>query len=166
MIKKTVTYEDFNDESQTETFYFHLNKADVIRMEARLNGIRETLERLVLTRDGKEIMSIVEDIILSSYGERSEDGSRFFKSPEKAAEFKASEAYSELLFELVTDADKASEFINGLLPEKLLKQAKEMEEKEEAPAIQLPTQKTPMSEEDLKKAFEEFKAKQSHVMGE
>lgn len=158
MIKKTVTFEDFNDKTQTETFYFHLNKADVIRMEARLNGIRETLERLIKTEDGKEIMAIIEDIIVSSYGERSEDGSRFFKSPEKAAEFKASEAYSELLFELVTDADKASEFINGLLPEKLLKQAKEIQENK--PAVEAPTQKTPMTEEDLKQALEELKAKQ------
>lgn len=163
MIKKTVTFEDFNEETQTEAFYFHLNKADVIRLEAELEGIRETLEELIKTKDGKRIVEIVELIILRSYGVRSDDGARFFKSQEQTDEFKGSEAYSELLFELVTDADKASEFINGLLPEKLLKQAKEAQQNENTPKLEAPEPKASgMSEDDLKKAFEEFKAQQKY----
>lgn len=53
-----------------------------------------------------------------SYGEKSPDGKRFVKSEELSTAFSQTEAYSQLYMELATDADKAAEFINGVIPNK------------------------------------------------
>ena len=38
MLKKTITYTDFNGKQRTETFYFNLTKAEVAEMEATVDG--------------------------------------------------------------------------------------------------------------------------------
>lgn len=47
---------------------------------------------------------------------KSSDGKRFEKSEEISKAFEQTEAYSELFMELVTDAEKAAAFINGIIP--------------------------------------------------
>lgn len=165
MIKKTITFDTFDGETQTEDFYFNLSKGEVVRMEMQNEGgLKATLERLIQTRDGKEIMSIIENMILQSYGVKSLDGRRFEKSEEDLFKFKNSDAYSELLYELLTDAGKASNFVNGLLPAKLIKEAEEANaQKSEgvASVIEAKTVKpeTPhMSEAELREALAKMNA--------
>ena len=38
MLKKTITYTDFDDNERTEDFYFHLSKAEIAEMELSENG--------------------------------------------------------------------------------------------------------------------------------
>lgn len=117
MLKKKITYTDYNGEERTEEFYFNLSKAELTEMELSADGGLETkINRIINSRDTKELISIFKDIILSSYGEKSDDGRRFIKSEEKKKAFAETEAYSNLFMELAFDADKASEFINGIIP--------------------------------------------------
>jgi len=80
-------------------------------------GLSNALEEIVKSEDGKQIISQFKMLILKAYGHRSEDGKRFSKSDAISEEFVSSEAYSALFMELVTDADKAGEFINGIVPD-------------------------------------------------
>jgi hypothetical protein len=117
LLKKRITYTDFNGEMTTEEFYFHLSKAELIEMEmSHKGGLHEYLQRIVASEDGKAIIEEFKDLILAAYGKRSEDGKRFIKNQDLRDEFASSEAYSQLFFELCTDAEKAAEFITGIVP--------------------------------------------------
>lgn len=117
MLKKNIKYTDFNGVEREETFYFNLTKAEMIEMEMSVDGgFSEFIAKVVQTKDQKVLMKLFRDFILKAYGEKSDDGKRFLKSPEISANFAATEAYSELFMELLSDTDAAAKFINGLAP--------------------------------------------------
>lgn len=125
MLKKTITYMDCNDVERIEDFYFNLSKAEVIEMElTTTGGMTKVIDKIISTQDTPALFRIFKDLILKSYGEKSLDGKRFIKSEELSEAFSQTEAYSELLTELVSDADKASEFVNAIIPKVDGKQAK------------------------------------------
>lgn len=120
MLKKTITFTDYNDEIRTEDFYFNLSKAELTALQlSHKGGFKEFLERVVEAEDGKAIMDTFKDIIGMSVGMRSDDGRRFIKSDKITEDFLSTEAYSELFMELVTDANAASAFVNALVPQNL-----------------------------------------------
>lgn len=124
MLKKTVTYKDFNDEEVTEDLYFHLSKAELVELElSHKGGLTEQLKRILEAEDGKAIVTEFKNILLSSYGQRSEDGKRFIKNQALRDEFESSEAYSTIFIELVTDAEEAARFIQGIIPVDLAEEA-------------------------------------------
>lgn len=117
MLKKTITYEDFDGEKKVGDFFFHLSKAELVELEmSHRGGLSAALERIVESEDNKEIIAEFKNIILMAYGERSEDGKRFVKNQELRDEFASTEAYSALFMELVTDTDAATQFVNGIMP--------------------------------------------------
>ncbi len=117
MLKKTITYEDFNGETVSEDFFFHLSKAELVELElSHDGGLSASLKRIVDAEDGKAIVAEFKNSILSSYGKRSDDGKRFIKNQALRDEFESTEAYSSLFMELVMDTDAAIEFINGIIP--------------------------------------------------
>lgn len=117
MLKKTITYDDYNGVSRTEDFYFNLTPAEVMEMEMSVDGgLVEQITRIVNANDHKQIVAIFKDIILRAYGEKSPDGRRFIKSQELRDGFSQTEAYSQLFMELATDSEAAAAFINGIVP--------------------------------------------------
>lgn len=117
MLKKTITYTDYNDVERTEDFYFNLSKAEIAEMELEVpGGMTAMIERITKTKDAPSLVKIFKELILRSYGEKSDDGRRFIKSEELSKKFEQTEAYSELFMELATNADSASEFIKGITP--------------------------------------------------
>lgn len=117
MIKKTITYKDFNGNDRTEEFYFNLTKAEVTRMEmSTTGGMAEMIQRVIAAQDAPSLIRIFEEMIQKSYGVKTPDGRGFIKRQEDLENFMATEAYSQLFMELVTDADSAAEFVNGIIP--------------------------------------------------
>lgn len=123
MLKKTITYEGYDGTKYTEDFLFNLSRAELIEMECGVKGgLRKKLEEISKSSDPTQIMPVFKDIILRSYGKKSDDGKRFIKSKELSEEFEQTEAYSELMIELIRDENAASDFVNGLVnikPEEL-----------------------------------------------
>lgn len=118
MLKQTITYTDYNGAERTEDFYFNLSKAEVMEMELSTSGgLAEMITKIVNAQDAPAIIKIFKEVILKAYGEKSPDGKHFIKSEEIATAFSQTEAYSKLFMELATDADKASAFINGIMPD-------------------------------------------------
>jgi hypothetical protein len=117
MLKKTITYVDYDGNERTEDFYFNLSKAELIEIETSNNGgLSKMIEKLVAEQDMKRIVEIFKDIILKAYGEKSLDGKRFIKSAELRDSFEQTEAYSQLFMELATNAESAAAFVNGITP--------------------------------------------------
>lgn len=130
MIKKTVTYEDFNENQRTEDLYFNLTKfeatefalelPDDITSEVTKEGAdatnMESVSRIVQKLGGKGIIDFIRKLVLKSYGIKSEDGRRFEKSEKISTEFSQTMAFDNLMMELLTDDDEAAKFINGVIP--------------------------------------------------
>lgn len=127
MLKKTITYTNFDDVEVTEDHFFHMSKAELVELEmSQDGGFSKALERIIADEDGKVIIAEFKKIILGAYGRKSPDGKRFMKSQEIRDEFESTEAYSALFMELCTNADAATEFVNGVVPKGVAQEAAQL----------------------------------------
>lgn len=116
MFKKEIEYQDFNGQQRKEMFYFNLSKAELMEMELSTQaGMEEMIKMLIATKDNAKIVQTFKDLILRSYGIKSEDGTRFIKTPELREAFEQSNAYSELFMEILSSTDAQVSFINGVV---------------------------------------------------
>jgi hypothetical protein len=120
MITKTIPYTDYNGKDRIEDFNFHLNKPELLELEAAYEGGWSAhLQRIVNANNNAEIYHTMKDFILRSFGIKSEDGRRFMKTPDIRRSFEESPAFEILLMELTIgpNATKAAtDFINGVVP--------------------------------------------------
>ena len=113
----TKTYRDYDDNERTEDFFFNLTKAEVLKMETSAEGgMKKHLQKIMKEENTKRLYEYFENIVEKAYGEKSLDGRRFMKSEEILNNFKQTEAYSEIIIELATNSEKATKFINNVLP--------------------------------------------------
>ena len=118
MLKKTITYTDYDGNQRTEDFYFNLSKAEVVEMELSTEGrLSNWMEKVVKTNNEPELIKLFKELVLKAYGEKSSDGRRFIKNDELSTAFSQTEAYTVLFMSLATDANAAADFVNGILPE-------------------------------------------------
>lgn len=117
MLKKKITFTDYNGEERTEEFLFNLTKAEVMEMELNtVGGMEAYITRIMAAKNIPELTKIFTTIIRASYGVKSPDGRKFMKSDAIFEDFHQTEAYSQLFMELLTDAKATADFINGVLP--------------------------------------------------
>lgn len=120
MLKKTITYTDYNGVERKEDFYFNLTKTEITEMElSTTGGLSTVLQRIVSEQDQPQLIRMFKDLIIRSYGKKSDDGKRFIKNEQLSEEFTQTEAYNILFMELATDAEKAANFVNGIIPKEL-----------------------------------------------
>lgn len=117
MLKRDITYEDFNGERVTETFYFNFTKTEIVELElAYEGGMEATLQKIIKAENLKALVDEFKKIVLLAYGERSPDGKRFIKNDDIREAFSQTAAYDALFMELATDDDAAATFIKGIVP--------------------------------------------------
>ena len=120
MLKKIITYTDYNGVERTEPFYFNLSKAELMEMELGVTGgMTEMLNKIINAKDGPSLMKTFKEMIMKSYGIKSDDGKRLIKSEELSIAFTQTEAYSVLFMELITDDKAAADFVNGIIPNEI-----------------------------------------------
>lgn len=118
MVKKTITYTDYDGVERTEDFYFNLSKSELIKMEyGTEGGLTKILKKITDSKDTTEIMKYFDEILSKAYGEKSPDGKRFIKSKELYEAFAQTNAYDILFMELFSDTDKMTSFIKGIVPD-------------------------------------------------
>ena len=118
MLKKTITYTDYNDHQRTEDFYFNLSKAELVELELSASGgLTVMMDRIIAAEDNPTLFKIFKDLVLKAYGVKSDDGRKFIKNQAVRDDFAQTEAYSVLVMELVSDAEKAAEFFNAIIPQ-------------------------------------------------
>lgn len=116
MLKKVITYTDFNDVEQVDTFYFNFSKPELLEMELSFDGgLSEYIKKISEEKRPLELVKLFKDIILKAYGQKSADGKSFVKSEQLSREFSQTAAFVALYMELSTNADAASAFFNGLV---------------------------------------------------
>lgn len=141
MLKKTVTYTDYNGVQQTEECYFNLDASEVIDLQfSEPEGYGEKMQRILEEGDGKQMAAEFRRLIEISYGNKSVDGRRFIKSPEIFEDFRRSGAYNALFMELAFNGETAADFFNGLIPPELAGKVAEALAESEKPVedVQLP----------------------------
>lgn len=124
MYKRTITYTDYFGQERKEDVYFNLNYSELTKLQlSTQRGYVNMLQDLIDKNDGPTIMKTFDDIIRMAYGEKSEDGRRFIKSPELSEAFTQTPMYDQLYMELCTDAKAAADFVNGIIPKDLRDEA-------------------------------------------
>lgn len=118
MLKKTVTYTDYNGVERTEDFYFNLTRSELMEMHLTTEGgMDEKINSIIKAKSQRELEKLFKEILLKSYGKKSPDGRLFMKNDEIRAEFEASPVYDELYMKLFTDENAAADFVNGVIPQ-------------------------------------------------
>ena len=120
MLKKEITYEDFNGDEVTETLYFNLSTTELLEMETGVEGgLQRSLERIIEEQNIRKIIEEFKRILLAAYGQRSDNGKRFIKSDELREEFQQTAAFDALFMQMAEDPVGAATFVTGILPKKL-----------------------------------------------
>lgn len=133
MLKKTVTYEDFNGNSRTEELRFNLTQTELVELAMELpDGVSDAVgddpskvdqetaaRKLMETLGGKGVFEFIKKLLLKSYGVMSADGRRFDKSEELTKEFSQTLAFDTIMMDLMSDDIAAAEFVNGVIPSKV-----------------------------------------------
>lgn len=120
MLKKTITYTDYDGLERTEEFRFNLTKAELMDMELTTVGtFSKLMQKIIDEKDMVRLAKYFKELILKSYGVKSDDGKRFIKSPELSEAFSQTEAYSELYMELLGNSEYAVKFIQQVMPKDL-----------------------------------------------
>lgn len=140
MLKKTVTFEDYDGDEVTETFYFNLSKAELVELEVEFDGgLAKFLQRII---DDGNVANMIEQfkrIVLLSYGVRSEDGKRFIKNDQVREEFTQTAAYSAVFMELATSDQAAAAFLMGVLPKDMAQETQKALDAEATPVETTPS---------------------------
>lgn len=129
MLKKSVTYKNFNNEVVTEDFYFHMTKTEAVELEVNLPGGLAAYARLVganaQTNPGA-LIDLFKKIVRLSYGVRSEDGKYFRKSDQAWNDFVDCGAYSVFFLDLIGNSAALADFINAAIGESLSEDGKKI----------------------------------------
>jgi hypothetical protein len=117
VLKRNITYEDFDGNQVTDTFYFNLTRTEILDVELGYEGgMEEFITKVIAAEDLKTLIKEFKKIILLSYGERTPDGKRFIKSDRIREEFSQTAAYDALFMELATNDGSAADFVIGIIP--------------------------------------------------
>lgn len=123
MLRKEISYVDYDGNDRKENFYFNYSKSEIIDMQFSFNGgLSEFLKKIVETQDIPKLYQYFKEFVLGAYGEKSPDGKRFVKNKELSEAFSQTEAYTNLMMEILgydnpeDNANSAADFVLAVLP--------------------------------------------------
>ena len=124
MLKRPITYTDYDGNPATITAYFHLNKFEWLELETYTKGgLIQNLESALETNNAKKTIDLLKKIILRAYGEKNPETGAFEKDDDRAIRFSKTEAFCELFYDLAYNEEKSREFFLGLIPPEIRAQA-------------------------------------------
>lgn len=150
MVKKTLTYPDFNGENITKDHYFNLSKMEFRELDREIpGGLQNLIDQIRTEKDTDRMLDLLTTLVLASYGEKAEDG-RFVKEDrfgrKLSSFFKITEAWDVLFTNLVKNEGELEEFLIGIIPKDMVEGAKEQIEKEKANLNQGSGNLTPLNQ--------------------
>lgn len=135
MYKRPITYTDFNGKEKTKTFYFNMTRPELMEMKrSPLYEMQEIVERIKgmdnpdeeLTYAEKDEIQermgeILRNLVIQSYGVKSEDGERFSKRIGNrqfgaGEDFVETMAYDALYMEMIGDVSNLVKFVRAIVP--------------------------------------------------
>lgn len=149
MVKKTVTFPDFEGKEVTKDFYFNLSKMEFRVLDRKIpGGLQNMIDQIMKEKDEDRLIDLLDILILESYGEKAEDG-RFVKEDRVGRRlssfFKISEAWDVLFMNLVSNEKELHEFLMGIVPKDVAEKAAEESAKIEGNLTPATTNVTPIT---------------------
>jgi hypothetical protein len=144
MIKRTVTYTDFDGNKQTDEVYFHLTKQEFLDLTEMEDEVKSWAERFqgedrdLTTEEIRGVLALVRKLGLKAYGERSTDGKRFVKSPQLTEEFSQTALWDEFLWNLLQNPEDLNQFLVTLVPSEYREQSAAIAQQTKVVDVQLP----------------------------
>lgn len=129
MLKRTITFDNYEGVSTTEDWYFNLTQSEIVEIQASIKGgLVNRLQYAIKEEDSYTVMNLLRLIILKSVGIKTADGANFVKfkiidgvKVNVADLFEPSPAYSALFMELLSEEDAADKFMRAVIPTNLAK---------------------------------------------
>ena len=121
MYKEKLTFTNFNDEEVTETLRFNLSEIELMDLVKDDPTFSQSyFKTLIDNGDAYEMFRFIRKILALSYGELSNDGNTFMKSPEIMDRFLHSAAYDALINRISSssDVDIFKAMLIGIFPAK------------------------------------------------
>ena len=125
MYTKDFTFKDFKNNSRTMTVHFNLTEVQVIKLMREFKVVYDwqqrnlgTLRELNTPEDTEgllEFYNAFEEIVLSAYGQPSDDGLYFRKSGRY--EFEESALFNACMVQYITVPEETTELVNKIMPE-------------------------------------------------
>jgi len=127
MIRKTLTYQDYEGKEHTKDFYFSLNQTEFALMNNKMpGGFESYLKRVQEDHNEEKLLEMLVWFIEEGYGIRMGDDD-FIKEDEVGRKlgkrFRCTEACDKLITELLEKENNIGAFLIGMLPESLKPQA-------------------------------------------
>lgn len=128
MLKRHITYEDYDGVTKEMDAEFHISKSEGAILSAKkINGMSyaEALQKMVNDQDMESMLKVFREMVIMAYGVRSEDGKRFVKDVGEGVngiQFSAGRAFSqtpafdELFMDILQEENGLVNFFNGVLP--------------------------------------------------
>lgn len=107
MIKKTITYENFDGELITHEAWFHAYKTVLIE-------ITEKIEQLTETEQQDKAFQIMKDILVKTYGQRV--GELFVQTEEVVDMLRYTNMLDQLVLDLISSPTEMVNFMVGIMP--------------------------------------------------
>lgn len=129
MLRKTVSYYDDEGNEITKNCYFNLTQAEIVDDEFGGNAgesFVSILRKMSNEKDATKLLVFVKKIMLASYGEKTQDGG-FIKNDMIRDKFAASQEYSELFFQICQNTNTIADFVNGIVPKAMIKEAEKIQ---------------------------------------
>ena len=123
MLKKTITYEDYNGEQRTRDFYFHMNQVEFAKLNGEVpGGLEKRINEIIEDKDDDAMLRMIDLLVTRSYGKFDEDD-EFTKIDKNGRplyeKFVNIDAYDKLIIELVTGENNIVNFLKAILPKDL-----------------------------------------------
>lgn len=120
MLKKTITYENFNGEKKTKDFYFHMNQVEFAKLNGEIpGGLEKHIQDIVDDKDDDAMLRMIDLLVSRSYGKFDEDD-EFTKIDRNGRplyeKFVNTDAYDKLIIELVSGEQNIVNFLKMILP--------------------------------------------------
>lgn len=136
MIKKTITYEDFEGNPKTKDFYFHMNQVEFAKLNGEIpGGLEHRINEIIEDRDQDAMLRMIDLLVSRSYG-RFDDDDEFTKIDRNGRplyeKFVNTDAYDKLIIELITGEKNITNFLSGIMPKEIQGKLEEEMKKQEA----------------------------------
>lgn len=124
MIKKTLTYLDYEGTEHTKDFYFSMSQTEFTLLNNKIPGGFDTyLKRIQEDHNEEKLIDLLTTFIIEGYGERTPDGLGFIKEDTQGRKlgklFVCTEACDNLITELFEKENNIGAFIIGMLPKSI-----------------------------------------------
>lgn len=121
MIKKTLTYLDYEGVEHTKDFYFSMSQTEFTLLNNQIPGGFDTyLKRIQEDHNEEQLLNLLTTFIVEGYGERTPDGLGFIKEDAQGRKlgklFLCTEACDNLLTELLEKENNIGAFMTGMMP--------------------------------------------------